>query len=560
MNYTKEQKEAWDKITGPGLYTVYGDGGYSYLVNRIRWMVLDKGDPHTVLVIGSDDDKTKFLKKLADEGAFEWPAWEPDLFCFQDHPVTEDGEVFYYPRSTGSEVDVNQYFCDFILHAVTRKYHPVGAVVILNEACGDDKAQKYLDRLLKIPVWRGSTIEKHIELPVYNVSNADWSEFSKANNNTPSGLKRTIEISWGHEMVPECVEFLVPEFVPLHQATCFSGEMDTRKSTLALDIAAAGSLWRPWFMGTENHTTPFITLVAASEDTGATTVLPRYIAAGGNPDCLGCLKLDVTTQKQSADGLVEYSTPFSFDDHVNLLGEEIVRINNSREWKVGLLINDPIISFFGNKNYNNPQDARDIMLGLRKLCEELKITIINIAHFNKTAGQTAKQKTSGSKALVEFHRQAWAFDLMPDDPKTTLIAPIKHNLLKDARSYKITTDSKEIEWEVGDGYWQKTEVGVVRFVGYSNRTADEQIEEKESKDRGTRKEIKNSILDVLKDGPMPAGQVCNQLQDMGSMSSIGRAARSLEEEGKLKKTGNNRKNMLWQLATEAEQPTFDEVR
>jgi hypothetical protein len=44
---------------------------------------------------------------------------------------------------------------------------------------------------------------------------------------------------------------------------------------------------------------------------------------------------------------------------------------------------------------------------------------------------------------------------------------------------------------------------------------------------------------------------------MGSLSSIGRAAKGLEEEGKLKKSGNNRKNMVWQLATEAEQmPVF----
>ncbi len=150
---------------------------------------------------------------------------------------------------------------------------------------------------------------------------------------------------------------------------------------------------------------------------------------------------------------------------------------------------------------------------------------------------------------------------MDDDPKTTLIAPIKHNLLKDGRSYKITTDSKEIEWEVGDGYYQKSEVGVVRFVGYSNMTADERIEEKESKDRGKGKELKKAILEVLKDGPIPAGQVCNQLQDMGcSVRTIQRAAEQLEDEGKLKKSGNNRKNMMWQLATEAEQPTFDGVR
>ena len=146
-----------------------------------------------------------------------------------------------------------------------------------------------------------------------------------------------------------------------------------------------------------------------------------------------------------------------------------------------MLINDPIIALFGNKNYNNPQDSRDIMRGLTKLCEELHIIIANIAHFNKTLGLTAKQKTAGSKALVEAHRQAWAFDLMEDDKKITLIAPIKHNLLKDARSYKITTVGKDIEWEIGEGYYQKANVGVIKFVGYSNMTADERIEERKTK-------------------------------------------------------------------------------
>jgi hypothetical protein len=552
MTYTKEQQEAWDKITGPGLYTAEGEQAYQYVCHRIKWLLLDRSDPHTVLIIGEDKLKETFLKEMIERGVIDDIIAAPEFKMYPDYqPDPADDAV---PRSLWSERDTED-FCTFIRSPRANGYWPVGAVVLL----GEQHQLKHVDSLLKIP---SNLKDKVIELPVFNVSDdvVERSNFCKANNTTPSGLTRTIEISWGHEMVPECVQFLVPEFVPLHQATSFSGEMDTRKSTLALDIAAAGSLWRSWFMGTENHREPFITLVAASEDTSATTVLPRFLAAGGNPACLGCLRLDVTTQKQSADGLIEYSTPLSFDEHLNLLGEEIVRINNTREWKVGLLINDPIISFFGNKNYNNPQDARDIMLRLKKLCEELKITIINIAHFNKTAGQTAKQKTAGSKALVEFHRQAWAFDLMEDDPKTTLIAPIKHNLLKDARSYKITTDSKEIEWEVGDGYLQSTEVGVVRFVGYSNMTADERIEEKESKDRGNRKQLKAAILDALKDGPMPAGQVCNNLQDLGSVRTLQRAAEQLEEEGKLQKSGSNRKNMLWQLATEAEQPTFDGVR
>lgn len=163
--------------------------------------------------------------------------------------------------------------------------------------------------------------------------------------------------------------------------------------------------------------------------------------------------------------------------------------------------------------------------------------------------------------MIESHRQAWAFDLMEDDPKTTLIAPIKANLMRVAKSYKITTADTVIKWPIGNRQHQTDHVGKITFVGYSEITADERIEQKEDKGRGQRKELKKSILDALKDGPLPAGQVCNQLQDMGvSVRTIRRAAETLKDEGKLRLTGTNPKNFIWQLASETEQPTFDEVR
>lgn len=553
--YTKEQREEWDKVTGPGLYSVEGEAAYQYVCHLIKWMLLDRADPKTIILIGTEDERARFLKTMIDEGVLEVGEIEPWFFFYQDY--IPDGDDDYVPRSLASEVDTEE-FCNFIRHSKAKSYWPVGAVVLL----GEQDQLKHVGKLLKIPVWRGSTLERNIELPVFNVSSVECeaSDFSKPSNSiSPSGLKRTVEVNWGDEMVPERVEFLVPDFIPLHQATAFSGEMDTRKSTLALDIAAAGSLWRPWFMGTENEHKPFSTLVAADEDTYTTTVLPRFVAAGGNPACLGCLNLEVKSEQQTKEGELQvYSTPLNFDDHMNELSQAIVNANKTRPFTVGLLINDPIISFFGNKNYNTGQDTRDIMRGLKKLCEELKITIINICHFNKTQGLTAKQKTAGSKALIEAHRQAWAFDLMEDDKKVTLIAPIKHNLLKDGRSYKITTDSKTIEWE-RDGVVESADLGIIRFVGYSTMTADDRIEEKEDKGRGGRKELKKAILDVLKDGPMPAGQVYNELRDAASLSSLKRATASLQEEGKLRRTGTNPKNFVWELATEAEQATFDEV-
>ncbi|MGB8112221.1 MAG: AAA family ATPase, partial [Candidatus Sulfotelmatobacter sp.] len=513
-----------------------------------------------------EKNTVKFLDKMTKRGVIDGPVFcEPKFFWFSDYEAEdydpEDEDCTLDHRNLNNELDAEK-FRNFIATSVDKRYRPIKSVLVLTENWEYDGKLKYLDRILEVPVWKEKHKDKTIRPEVYQlfVDEQDESSFTKVSNDSRNGVvKRSIELVRGDQVKPEEIRFLVPNFVPLHQPVVFSGEMDTRKSTLALDIAAAGSCWRPWFMGEENECTPFLTLVAAAEDNFATTTLPRFMAAGGVRDCLYGVKLDVQTEQQTNDGLKVYSTPLSFDEHLNLLGEKIVELNSTREWRVGMLINDPIIALFGNKNYNNPQDSRDIMRGLTKLCEELHITIANIAHFNKTLGLTAKQKTAGSKALVEAHRQAWAFDLMEDDKKITLIAPIKHNLLKDARSYKITTVGKDIEWEIGEGYYQKANVGVIKFVGYSNMTADERIEEREDKGRGSRKEIKKAILDLLKNGPLPAGQVCNALQDLGSMRTIQRAAGMLEEEGKLSRVGNNNKNLVWQLATEPRQASFDDA-
>jgi len=365
---------------------------------------------------------------------------------------------------------------------------------------------------------------------------------------------RALAVTRADEVEEESIQWLVPEFIPLHAATVFSGQMDTLKSTLAVDIAAALSCWRPWFMGDPKdeygmpiHHHPAITLFAGSEDKFESTVVPRYKAAGGNPDCLYNVGLQIICEKQTKDGVEVWETPLNLDEHFGLLREQIQYLNNTREWKVGLLICDPLITLFGNKNDCSPQDANDLMIEVKKLCEEEKLTVLSIAHYNKTQGLVAKDKTSGAKRIVEAHRQAWGFDRAEGDSETTVVSPIKKNLLAKAKSYKITTIDR-------DG------VGVIKFLGFTDVTADEQIEAREDKSRGQRKEIKNAILDELKDGPMSPGEVCNALQDLGGPRTIRRVFEVLKLDGKVKLSGTNPKNFTWQLASEAEQPTFDHVR
>lgn len=550
----KEKKERWDGVViSKGRYNVEGPVAYEYLcTHTMPELILHRDDFSSVIVLGEKDEQSYFMAKVEGIGDGE------TTFILGEERTHPDGDPVMMGLRSFDHAEELQ---DVMRNAEARGYHRIGAIVVL-EPCEDEDAGsdlKHIGKLLKVPyVMNGQTT--YIEVPIFVVHREGDDLFEKVSDLTPSGVQQTLEITFGHEMRPKKVGWLVePDFVPVHECTALTGQMDTRKSSAAINIAASGSLMRPWFTGAANNHKPFITVFACAEDSYDTTVLPRYIAAGGYMPHLACLRLNVTCKKPTADGMQEWEVPFNFDEYLNLLANEITKINNNHVAKVGLLINDPIISFFGTKNHNNAQDARDIMRGLKQLCEELKITIINVCHFNKTQGHNAKEKTGGSKALIEAHRMAWAFDL-EDDPQYTLIAPVKHNLLKEARSYRITTVNTKIRYPIGYRQHQRDEVGVVKFVGYSKVTADEAIEAHEDKDKTKKKELRTAILDMCKVEQL-AGNVCNQLsrEFNCSVRTIQRTADQLVSEDKLKKSGTNSKNFTWKTLTEAEQPTFDEV-
>lgn len=372
----------------------------------------------------------------------------------------------------------------------------------------------------------------------------------------PQSVKQSITIQRADTVKRESIQWLIPNCVPLCEVTAFSGEMDTRKSTTAIDIAAKGSVGRGfWFNNTPVALAqPFSTIYAGTEDSFTSTVLNRFVAAGGDLTAFGKLPLDVVNEKSSLDGVEVWSTPLSFDAHLNALHEGILNFNKTVLYPVGLLINDPLIAFFGDRNFNKAQDCQAILRGLKKLCEELNISTIDLMHYNKTQGASAKEKTGGSQRLIEAHRMAWGFTLIDEADKesNTLIAPIKKNLLRVAQSYEITTVSTPVEWEE-EGVKKHDDVGVVQFVRLSDQTADGQLQEKEAKDKGKQTEMRDSVLKALKAGAVAPGVVSSALRDLGCERSVRRAFDKLLQSGKVRKEGTGPNNTLWMLATTAQQ-------
>jgi hypothetical protein len=358
--------------------------------------------------------------------------------------------------------------------------------------------------------------------------------------------ERTViaEIMWGDETPLEKTEWLVSGFLPIGEPAGFTGEMDTRKSTLALDIAAAGSKGRAWFNGAENSHVPFTTLIAATEDSYASTILPRFIAAGGDAKRLGSIPLEIKIEQTSKDGLVTYNAPFSLDEHLDMLADRISAANLTDRGPVKLIIFDPWISFLGNKDANKSQETRVVMAKLKKFLEENRLACINILHYNKTQGINSKQKTGGSSAISEAHRMLWGFMLDEDNKTITNIMPVKKNLLEKATGHRITTVSKAVS--LPNGY--SDEKGVVKYLGTYKGTADDELQRKEDPERSKKRDVKDAILDELKTGRKEAGQVKYTLKETASVSTIERCSRELEEAGKIRRSSDKYpRKVFWEL-------------
>jgi hypothetical protein len=131
-------------------------------------------------------------------------------------------------------------------------------------------------------------------------------------------------------------------------------------------------------------------------------------------------------------------------------------------------------------------------------------------------------------------------------------------LLEVAQSFEITTVNTPVRWEE-DGQQKSDNVGVVKFVKWSDTTAEGATQEREEKDKSAKTSIRKGILNTLKDGAKTPGEVKTACQDLGSVRGIERAFSKLEEEGRVKKTGSGPSNTKWMLATaeEKESMSFD---
>lgn len=213
-------------------------------------------------------------------------------------------------------------------------------------------------------------------------------------------------------IVREEISWIFPGYVARGKITGLSGEPGCGKSLITLDWAARFSSGRGWPDGSRPLQSPGKVLIFATEDDAGDTILPRFQAAGGNPDNLLRIRLDG-------------DTGFYFDDPKHL---EILRMVTEQSPDIGMVIIDPILE---HMRADREQATREAYAPLRALIAQRGVALLQVAHTNKRAAQnlgSVGDKVGGVKALVGLPR--FVYSVHSGEDGLGHLCPVKQNVGK----------------------------------------------------------------------------------------------------------------------------------
>jgi hypothetical protein len=227
---------------------------------------------------------------------------------------------------------------------------------------------------------------------------------------------------------PEAIRWLWPGYLAARKLTMLNGEPGHGKSVVSLDIAARITTGRPWPDGQPNNIRPSSVLLLTEEENPADTILPRFIAAGGDRERLISL--------QSRDRL------FRIEDDTERLRELLAK--DAPDAK--LIIFDPVIDYTGVQQTVDAE-VRPVLNRLVKLAEHVGLSILGINHLNKKTEMAATHRVAGARAWVSVARLN--FLLGKGETGMRHICPLKVNVAPDSNgSLDYTIESQQFTGEL----------------------------------------------------------------------------------------------------------------
>jgi putative DNA primase/helicase len=226
------------------------------------------------------------------------------------------------------------------------------------------------------------------------------------------------------------VEWLWKNRIPKGKLTLIVGDPGVGKSFFTLWIASQVTRGRPWPGEPNCPTEKGKIILLSAEDDLDDTILPRFLANGGDPTLAHLIK-----------GIKNESRMFDLNHDLKELGKKV-----EVEKEVKLIIIDPVSAYIGKTiDTHKERDVRSLLTPVANFAKKYDVAVVGIVHLNKSVDLGAIYRVTGSMAFVAAARAVWLIAEDKGDSDLRHFAPLKINLGRKPEGlvFKID-DSKEV--------------------------------------------------------------------------------------------------------------------
>lgn len=238
----------------------------------------------------------------------------------------------------------------------------------------------------------------------------------------------------------EPIQWIVPNRLATGFLTLLDGDPGLGKSTLITDWVARITTGRGVLGGPSRP--PAGAVLLSGEDDLAATIRPRMEAAGADLSRIISLNSvpDIGAFGSAADSQHPISLPadlFYLELAVRNVGAKIVVI-------------DPVMLYMDEKvNENNASSVRRALDPLKTFAEREKLAVILVRHLNKRGEGPAIYRGQGSIAWTGMARWTFLLGQHPDEEDRVVLATVKANVGKRARSLTFHIESAPDNPDIG---------------------------------------------------------------------------------------------------------------
>ena len=241
------------------------------------------------------------------------------------------------------------------------------------------------------------------------------------------------------DVMPEQLEWLWQDRIPLGKLTLLAGDPGLGKSFVTMDMAARVSRGAVWPDDSTKRQPIGSVVIFNCEDGLADTIRPRLDRANADVTKIiaveGITVFDVETGEARQRG-------FTLAHHLPQLEKVVRELTDCR-----LIVIDPISGFLGDTDSHKNADVRALLSPLKELAEKNHTAVLMVTHLAKGTGGKSIYRSMGSLAFTAAARAAWHVTKDPDDPIRRLILPAKMNLAADPTGLAYRIEDGGVHWE-----------------------------------------------------------------------------------------------------------------